>query len=100
MFSNTHIFRRLAYGMGDAVFCLLPDHACLAVAFDGSAKETNQVALTMWPVNQAGICGVLVRSNSPDSHWTIFGPYFGKTNQTISVTCDLAEGMTIQTLTN
>lgn len=26
-------------------------------------KGTNQVALTMWPVNQAGICGVLVRSN-------------------------------------
>ena len=64
------------------------------------AKGTNQVELTMWPVNQAGICGVLVRSNGPDSHWTIFGTYYGPSNKTISATCDLPEGMTLQTLKN
>ena len=101
MFSNTHIFRTTCLWHGVMLlFACCQTMLASPLHLTVQPKGTNQVALTMWPVNQAGICGVLVRSNSPDSHWTIFGPYFGKTNQTISVTCDLAEGMTIQTLTN
>jgi len=63
-------------------------------------KRTNQVALTMGPVIQGGIYGVLVRTNGSDGHWTLFGTFIGDTNKTISVTCDLGGGMTVETLNN
>src|SRR5208283_4978160 len=61
---------------------------------------TNQLALTIRPVVQSGVYGVLARTNGPGGHWTVLGPFFGDTNETLSVTCELSGGMTVETLGN
>jgi hypothetical protein len=63
-------------------------------------KGTNQVALTIGPAIQGGVYGVLARTNGPGGHWIVFGPFFGDTNKTLSVTCELSGGMTVETLAN
>jgi len=61
-------------------------------------KGTNQVALTIGPVVQGGVYGVLARTNGPGGHWTVLGPFFGDTNKALSVNCELSGGMTVGTL--
>ena len=63
-------------------------------------QGTNQVELTLHPVIQNNTYGVLVRSNGPAGHWIVFGSYVSDSNDTFSVTADLPEGITLQTLAN
>jgi hypothetical protein len=61
-------------------------------------KGTNQVELTMGPAVQGGVYGVMVRSNGYGGHWTVFGTFYGSTSQTLSATCNLGGGMSVDTL--
>ena len=91
---------RLILALGDqlnALFCQLTLAAPLQLTVQ--PKGTNQVALTIGPVVQVAY-GVLARTNGPGGHWTVLGPFFGDTNKTLSVTCELSGGMTVETLGN
>lgn len=65
-------------------------------------KGTNQISLTLSPVEPDGLYGVIARTNGPDGNWTMLAEYIGGSNSTISVTCGLGgvPGLTLNTLQN
>src|ERR1700688_4626547 len=53
-------------------------------------RGTNQVELTLNPVDQGGVYEVLARINGPEGHWVTFaGLFLSNSNKVITATRDL-----------
>ncbi|HEY1662004.1 MAG TPA: carboxypeptidase-like regulatory domain-containing protein [Verrucomicrobiae bacterium] len=65
-------------------------------------KGTNQIALTLNPVDPTVYYEVLARTNGPDGHWMMLAGYIGGSNNTISAIYNLGgiPGLTLNTLNN